>query len=165
MLRDVAEDPFLSTFSISPHTGAHVSLLSQTPSLEQHTNQSGPSLINMDFIERTNSKLVRCHTPEASRTTRMKKQEQKTPPKQNEKKHPSPNCLKIKVSVDQRILKKHIVAEGGETPMPEQGTRVEGKTTQKFKPTVPAHRPPTLSRARQRASQLFFFLGGGDTIA
>lgn len=89
----------------------------------------------------------------------------KPPPKQNEQKHPRTNCLKIKVSGDQRILKKHIVAEGGETPMPELVPRAEGKTTQKFEPAVPAHRPPTLSRARQRASQLFFWGGRSDTIA
>ena len=52
------------------------------------------------------------------------------------------------------------VTGGGKTPTPEQVSRVKGKT-QKFKATVPAHRPPTLSRARQRASQLFFGRGGG----
>ena len=49
-----------------------------------------------------------------------------------------------------------------ETPKPEQVPGVEGKATQKFKPTVPAHWPPTLSRARQRASQLFLWRGGGS---
>lgn len=58
----------------------------------------------MDFIERTNSKLVRCHTLEASRSTGMKK----TNLNRTNKNTPDQIAQRIKVSVNQRLLlKKH----------------------------------------------------------
>lgn len=93
-----------------------------------------------------------------------KKKKAKKTPKENKPKYPRPNCLKIKVSIDQRILEKRMWL-GMERP---QGlnnySRVEGKTSQKFKPTVPAQRPPTLSRARQKASQLFCGESDGNSL-
>lgn len=80
-----------SIFSSSHHAvvrGFLFPLAAPPPPHEQHTNQSGPSLINIDFIERTNAKLVRCHTAEASITTRMKKNQTKL--KKQKQKHQNP---------------------------------------------------------------------------
>lgn len=159
MLRDMAKDPFLSTFSISPGVGP------TSPFFPKHLPRTTHKPVwaqpyKYGFYRKDQFKTGQMPHARSFQNHKDEKKQQKTPPKQNKQKHPHPNCLKIKVAVDQRILKKHMWLRV-ETPVPEQVPRAEGKTTQKFKPTVPAHRPPTLSRARQRASQLFWGGGGG----
>lgn len=44
--------------------------------------------------------------------------------------------------------------------MPQQVPRMEGKSIRKFKPTVPAHRPPHAVKSEAKGFTAFFFGGG-----
>lgn len=54
----------------------------------------------------------------------------------------------------------------GETSNTQTSTQSGRKKNQKLEPLVPAHQPPppTLSRARQRVSQLFLWGWGWDGV-